>query len=245
MADLSDRIRSNMGLKMVMASSGLLLVGFIVIHMVGNLQVYLGPKVFNHYAETLQGTPELIWTVRLVLLTAVLAHIGSAATLVLRARAARPVGYEKAVWLSNTYAVRTMRWGGVILFLFIGYHLLHLTVGVEAVGAAGNKAFQHCHWEGEDFRCHAYANLVFGFRNPLVVGFYALAQIFLGMHLAHGIWSMARTLGFDNPRFDRQIRRLATTIGVIITLGNISIPVSVLTGIVTPNSAPFYTAAQR
>ena len=144
--------------------------------------------------------------------------------------------------MSDSYAVRTMRWGGVILLLFVVYHLLHMTVGVEALGAAGNKSFQHCAWEGHEFRCNAYANLVFGFRNPLVVAFYALAQVFLGMHLAHGVWSMARTLGFDNPRFDQKLRRLAIAIGAAIAIGNISIPVSVLAGVVTPTSAPLYTA---
>jgi succinate dehydrogenase / fumarate reductase cytochrome b subunit len=231
-----------MALKVAMAGSGLLLIGFVVVHMVGNLQVYLGPKVFNHYAETLQGTPELIWTVRLVMLGAIVAHIASATTLVLRARAARPVGYQSVVWLADSYAVRTMRWGGVILLMFIVFHLLHMTVGVEALGAAGNETFQHCHWSGDEFECEAYANLVFGFSNPLVVGFYSLAQVFLGMHLAHGVWSMARTLGFDNPRFDTQLRRIAIAVGGAIAIGNISIPVSVLTGIVTPTSAPLYTA---
>jgi succinate dehydrogenase / fumarate reductase cytochrome b subunit len=128
--------------------------------------------------------------------------------------------------MQGSYAVRTMRWGGVILLAFIVYHLLHLTVGV--VG----PEVHHCETVAGVFECHAYDNLVRGFRQPLVTGFYVLAQLCLGMHLAHGIWSLCRTLGLGNPRFDLIARRIALIIATLVTLGNISIPVAVLTQLV-------------
>ena len=200
--------------------------------MVGNLQVFLGRDVFNHYAATLQGTPELLWTVRVVMLCAVVAHIYSAATLVMRSSRARPVAYKKRRWLGETYAVRTMRVGGIILLGFIVYHLLHLTVGVEALGAAGGEKFAHCHWEDHSFHCDAYDNLVYGFQVWWIALIYMIPQVFLGMHLTHGVWSMTRTLGLSNPRFDGLARKAAISIGVLVTVGNIAIPLAVLLGFV-------------
>ena len=159
-------LTSSIGLKAMMAMSGLILVGFVVVHMIGNMQIYLGEDVFNEYAQKLQGTKELLWSVRIVLLGAVVTHIYSAFVLTRRSRAARPTGYEQQKWMSGSYAVRTMRWGGVILLLFIGYHLLHLTVG--AVG----PEVHHCETVAGEFTCHAYANVIRGFQNPLVAGFY-------------------------------------------------------------------------
>ena len=216
---------SNIGMKLMMAASGLILVGFVVVHMVGNMQIYIGPEVFNDYAAKLQGTKELLWTVRITLLVSIVVHIISAVVLTRRARAARPVNYNTQKWMSGSYAVRTMRWGGVILLLFIVFHILHLTVG--AVG----PEVHHCEAAGKYLECHAYGNVIRGFQHPLVAGFYIVAQLCLGLHLAHGIWSMCRTFGVGNPRFDTVARRIAVTFSTLVTVGNISIPVAVLTGI--------------
>ena len=146
------------------------------------------------------------------------------------AKAARPVSYKKRSWFDERYAVRTMRVGGIILLAFIVYHLLHFTIG----GAPGASELNGC---GIDingaFTCYAYENVVNGFSNPLIGGFYIVAQIFLGLHLTHGVWSMTRTLGQGNPRFDGMARKVATAIGLIITIGNCSIPIAIMAGFVS------------
>jgi succinate dehydrogenase / fumarate reductase cytochrome b subunit len=239
MAWMTRFFGSNIGLKILMGLTGVALVGFVIAHMLGNLQVFMGPKWFNHYSEFLQGNKEIIYPLRVVMLFSVVAHIASAAILVRRGRSARPIDYRERPWLGQGYAVRTMRWGGVLLLLFIVYHLLHMTVGVEAVGAAGEAAFRHCEWQGDDFRCDAYANLVEGFRVWYVAAFYVVAQLALAMHLTHGVWSLLRTLGLGNPRWDAPARGLSVAIGVGVGVGNILIPVAVLTNLVTIHGTVF------
>jgi succinate dehydrogenase / fumarate reductase cytochrome b subunit len=227
MSWLSRFLRSTIGQKIVMAVSGLLLVGFVVVHMLGNLQIFLGPDAFNSYAALMQGNQGLLWVARLGLLGAVGAHIWSAIKLTLSAKKARPVAYKKRSWFDERYAVRTMRVGGFILLAFIIYHLLHFTVG------AVHDGFQSCADVNGVFTCYAYENVVGGFSNPLIGIFYITAQVFLGLHLTHGVWSMTRTLGQGNPRFDTMARKAAMAIGLIITIGNCSIPVAVMAGIVS------------
>ncbi len=223
-------ITSNVGLKVLMAVTGMLLVAFVIGHMLGNLQIFLGAEALDGYAELLRTSMELLWAVRLTLLAAVLIHIYAATVLTLRSWDARPVPYEQKTWLGESYAVRTMKWGGVILFLFIIYHLLHLTVGVQGISPEG---FEHCTAAGGgELRCHAYANVVAGFQHWYVVLFYVVAQVMLGFHLAHGAWSMFRTLGLNNPRYDRIARGFALTVGTVVSVVNCIIPLSVLIGIV-------------
>lgn len=218
---------STIGLKAVMAVSGVMLVGFVIAHMLGNLQVFMGREVFNHYGDTLQSLGELLWIMRLGLLGAVVAHIASAVALILRSKAARPQGYKKHALIANKYAARTMRYGGLIVLAFIVYHLLHLTVGnvhsdfvAYAPTGTGGVA-------GD-----AYHNLTVGLAHPAVAGFYILANVFLGLHLWHGVWSLCRTLGLGNPRWDAVAGKTATGIALLVSLGNISIPIAVLAGIV-------------
>ena len=214
-------LRSSLGLKIVMALTGIVLFGFVVGHMIGNLQVYLGPEVFNHYAETLRelGHGMLLWVARAGLLVAVGLHIWSAWRLTLMNNAARPVGYREVERRESSYASRTMRWSGVILLLFIVYHLLHFTIGVHAV---------HPHFVPGD----AYHNFVTGFQNPLVSFFYILAMLALGLHLYHGAWSFMQTLGLSHPRYDHLRYAFAALVTIVILAGNISFPVAVLTGYV-------------
>ncbi len=218
---------SNIGLKILMALSGLALVGFVIAHMLGNMQIFLGADALNDYAELLQGNTKLLWAARSGLIAAIGAHVYSALKLAVRARAARPAGYKNHKWLSGSYAVRTMRFGGMVLLAFIVYHLLHFTVGTT-----GHDNFKHCATVANEFNCYAYQNVVGGFANPLVGIFYIVAQLCLGLHLAHGVWSMCRTLGLDNPRFDGIARKVAIAVSVVVTVGNISIPVAVMAGLV-------------
>jgi succinate dehydrogenase / fumarate reductase, cytochrome b subunit len=158
-----------------------------------------------------------IWIARAVLLLAVILHIWSATSLTLSNRAARPVGYRERRWTESTYASRTMRWSGVILLLFIVYHLLHFTVGsVHPDFVPGD----------------VYHNFVTGFRSVPVSLFYILAMIFLGLHIRHGFWSMFQTLGVSHPRYIRLAHIGAWIFAAIIVIGNVSFPLAVLAGIV-------------
>ena len=227
-------LRSSLGLKIVMALTGLVLFGFVIGHMIGNLQVYLGPVVFNHYAELLRelGHGMALWIARAGLLVAVGLHIWSAWRLTLMNNAARPVGYRETERRESTYASRTMRWSGVILLLFIVYHLLHFTIGVHAV---------HPQFVPGD----AYHNFVTGFQNPLVSGFYILAMLALGLHLYHGAWSFMQTLGLSHPRYNHLRYAFAGLVTLVILAGNISFPVAVLTGYVHEQADPGTRTAQH
>lgn len=224
---LTKFLTSTIGMKALMAVTGLMLFGFVVVHMVGNLQVFLGEHTYNHYAQMLQGNPEIVWIARMALLGAVLAHIFSAISLTMRSKGARPTGYKQSKWLSSSYAVHTMRYGGVVVLAFIVFHLAQFTVA-----GVGVEGFRHCEWVGNEFTCYAYQNFVAGFQNPAIVAFYVVAQAFLGLHLAHGVWSMLRTLGMSNPRQDALARKAASLFGVVIFMGNAIMPIAVIAGFV-------------
>jgi succinate dehydrogenase cytochrome b subunit len=219
-------LRSSLGLKIVMALTGVILFGFVIGHMLGNLQVYLGPEAFNAYAASLRalGHGTLLWVARGGLLIAVALHIWSAWRLTVMNNAARAVGYREVERRESSYASRTMRWSGVILLLFIVYHLMHFTFGVHAV----HPYFVH----GD-----AYHNFVTGFQSPLVSGFYVLAMLALGLHLYHGAWSFMQTLGLSHPRYNNLRYAFAGFITLVILAGNISFPVAVLTGLVREQAA--------
>ncbi|HEX6309130.1 MAG TPA: succinate dehydrogenase cytochrome b subunit [Longimicrobiales bacterium] len=215
---------SSVGKKIAMALSGVILVLFVIFHLYGNLKAFYGPEVYNAYAEGLRayGAPifghgHILWILRIGLIAAATIHIVAAVQLVLRSNAARDAGYRKYENLAFSYASRTMRWGGVIILLFVIYHLMHFTWGNA-----------HPDFIPGD----VYHNFVVGFRMWPVALVYIAAMIPLGLHLYHGIWSMFQTLGANNPRFNRWRRPLAGAIATIIVLGNISFPIAVLTGII-------------
>jgi succinate dehydrogenase / fumarate reductase cytochrome b subunit len=218
---------SSIGKKAVMAITGFLLVGFAIGHMLGNLKIYYGEEKFNAYALWLRqvGSPALgheqfLWLVRLILLTATVLHIVAAVQLTRMSYAARPLGYEQWEAIQATYASRTMRWGGVIIALFVIYHLLHFTFG--AVG------FE----PGQYKDLSVYRNVVIGFSVWYVSAFYIAAMVALGFHMYHGVWSMFQTLGVNTENASRVYRALATVSSAIVVLGNISIPAAVLVGLV-------------
>jgi succinate dehydrogenase / fumarate reductase, cytochrome b subunit len=230
--------RTTVGRKAIMALTGMMLVGFVVFHMYGNTKLYQGPEAFNEYAKGLRylgypvfGYEHLLWVARLGLIGAVVGHIWAATTLTLQSRAATAAQAVSATkrygkqQRQTGYAAYTMRFGGVVLLLFIIYHLLHLTFGT--VGYAPGTFI---HPEGGEYQ--VYNNVINGFQNPLIVGFYMLATIFLGMHLFHGVWSMFQTLGLNNRKYNSLFRGLAGAIAVIVVIGNLSFPLSVALGIV-------------
>jgi len=200
-----------------MAASGLLLYGFVVGHMLGNLQIYLGPEAINAYGEFLQAFlhGQGIWIARFALLLAVGLHVWAAVTLTLSNWSARPQGYREWQAQKSTYASRTMVWSGPLLAAFIVYHLAHFTLG-------------NAH---PDFvRGDVFRNVVVGFQNPFASAFYILAMLALGLHMYHGFWSMLQTLGLSHPRWNRVRRGLSLLLAGAVVAGNISIPLAVLTG---------------
>jgi succinate dehydrogenase / fumarate reductase, cytochrome b subunit len=207
---------TTIGKKAVMALTGIVLFGFIVGHMAGNLQFFLGPDAINGYAEKLREAPALLWAVRIVLIVAATLHIAASISLARIANAARPVGYIRKKNVGSTYAARTMYWSGPIVLAFLIYHLLHLTFGTV------HPNFRHL---------RAYENLVAGFSNPVVVIAYIVSVVLLGMHLYHGIWSMFQTLGVTNPAYMRKLRTFAKIGAGAIVLGFLSVPLAILMGI--------------
>ena len=211
--------RSSIGRKVIMASTGVILVLYVIAHMLGNLQVYGGPEGINAYGKFLHTFlhGQAIWIARAVLLAAVLLHIWSATSLTLTSRKARALGYRERQWTESTYASRTMRWGGVIILLFVIYHVLHFTTGTV-----------HPDFVPGD----VYHNFIAGFRVVPVSIAYIVAMIALGLHLRHGVWSMFQTLGVSHPRYIRAAHVGAWVVAILVTAGNISFPLAVLAGIV-------------
>lgn len=232
---LSKFLNSNIGLKVLMALSGMMMLGFVVVHMTGNFQVFLGAHALNRYGSFLQNLGELLWVARLGLVSALGVHVTAATLLTLRSWGARPVNYRVKTWLANSYLSRAMLLGGVTIGLFIALHLLHLSpsiFGLEHGIAAITPNYEHCELVGESLKCDVYQNVVHGFGVVWVSALYILAMSFLGMHIGHGAWSMFRTLGLDNPRYDRLTAAAAVGVGAFVAVGNSLIPLSVLIGIV-------------
>lgn len=215
--------RSLIGKKVIMAVSGVVLLGFLAGHMYGNLKAFEGPEHFNAYAEGLRtfgapifGRTHLLWVARIGLLVSVLAHIWAAWAVTRASWAARPVDYRQLAAVETTYAARTMRWGGVIILLYVIYHLLDLTFGRV------NPSY---------IRGDVYHNLIASFQRPLVSGFYIAAMLVLALHLYHGIWSGCQTLGLNHAKYNPLRRAAALGFTVIVIAGFIAVPVAVLAGI--------------
>ncbi|MEU3993507.1 succinate dehydrogenase [Streptomyces platensis] len=216
---------STVGKKTVMAVSGLVMLLYLVVHMIGNLKIFFGADEFNGYAHWLRvvGEPFMheewtLWLVRVVLMVAVVAHATSAYQLSRRDIRARPSRYahKKA---RSSYATRTMRWGGIILGLFVVWHLLDLTTGTVHTGG-----FQ---------TGHPYQNVVDTFSTWYGNVIYLVAMLALGLHIRHGFWSAAQTLGVGSRARERLLKALAQVLALVLTLGFISVPVAVMTGVVS------------
>jgi succinate dehydrogenase / fumarate reductase cytochrome b subunit len=216
--------RSTVGKKAVMAVTGVAMLLYLVAHMIGNLKIFFGAADFNGYAGWLRtiGEPVLhhgwfLWLVRVGLLAAVVLHGVAAYQLSRLDRAARPARYAHRRQRAS-YATRTMRWGGVILALFIVWHILDLTtLTVNPRGQAH----------------HPYENIVADFRNWYADVFYIAAMLALGLHIRHGFWSAAQTLGANNARRDRALKAVANILALVLTCGFVAVPVAVMTGVVS------------
>ncbi|MGQ0667841.1 MAG: succinate dehydrogenase cytochrome b subunit [Nitrospiraceae bacterium] len=219
-----DRFRTSLSSKVVVALTGLGLVGFVVSHMLANLQVFEGPEALNTYAAFLRDLPILLWTARLGLLGVATLHIGLAIQLALRNRRARPVAYAVRHYRHASWASRTMALTGGLLLLFIVFHLLHLTAGVvdpsfpDRLDAQGHRDI--------------YGKVVHAFRNPFFVALYLAGQLVLGLHLSHAVSSSVQTLGLEHAAFNRLLKTAGPAIALLVVGGNLAIIFAIFLGVV-------------
>lgn len=200
-----------------MAVTGMVLAAFVVAHLLGNLQIFIGPDRFNNYARMLKALPELLWAVRITLIVSVTLHIWSSIQLAVVKGEARPLGYVRSKSIASSYASRTMYMSGPIVAAFIIYHLMQFTFGVGATP----------YTEGDP-----YGNVINGFRVPAVSLFYIIAMGLLCLHLRHGLSSMVQTLGLDHPRYSPGLKALAVIVATLIFFGFVSIPIAVMAGVI-------------
>jgi succinate dehydrogenase / fumarate reductase cytochrome b subunit len=210
---------SMVGKKVVMGVTGLIGVGFVILHSLGNLLIFQGSTALNSYSHFLKSSAELLWALRITLIVAVILHVIAAAQLTRQSRSARPIGYVKHESQVATVASRTMRWGGVLILVFIVFHILHFTTGT--IRPAG--VFSH-----ED----VYANVVSSFKIWWVALFYVVTMIALGFHLFHGAWSSMRSIGVSPPSPRPLHRRISLAIAVLVWAAFTAVPVAVFSGLV-------------
>jgi succinate dehydrogenase / fumarate reductase cytochrome b subunit len=211
--------QSTNGKKIVMAVTGCIMFLFVTGHMLGNLQIYDGPARLNAYGHFLHSLGEILWIIRGVMALTIVLHITATVQLALRTWRARPIGYSRKEAINSSYASRTMYWSGPIVLAFVIFHLLEFTVGAihpHAQFVAGN----------------VYGNVVAGFQVWWVSAWYIFAMCLLGLHLSHGLWSMFQSVGLAHPRVSPYLRNAARAVALIIVLGYISIPISVLLGFI-------------
>ncbi len=217
-------VTSSLGKKFLMAITGVGLLLFVIGHLAGNLQIFLGPEPINRYGHFLQTTPEILWPARIGLLTFVIIHIWTSLSLTIENRAARAARYEVKELVAASLASRTMIWSGLIIVAFVGFHLAHYTLLIV------HPEYRELHdahgWHD------IYRMMVIGFSNGWVSGFYVLSIGLLCIHLSHGASAMFQSLGLKNEAYASLIDRFAIVAAVVIFLGYISIPLAVFAGMV-------------
>ncbi len=230
---LARLIGSTIGLKAIMALTGLALVGFVLVHMVGHLQMFGEPdrarEAYNTYAHFLQSLGGIKWAARLGLLGATALHIFAFMKLAARNRAARPANYQDNKWLAASVGAKTMRVSGPLMFFFIGYHLLHFTV--MKVSAEGYEAMTHTLKSGVVVP-DAHGRMLAAFGNPLLTGIYVGAMLLLGLHLAHGIQSSIQTLGLNNTTWRPLVQKAGVAVSAIVVLGFVAVPLAIAAGVI-------------
>jgi succinate dehydrogenase / fumarate reductase cytochrome b subunit len=223
MAPQQRVLGSSIGTKFVMGATGALLVLFVIGHMLGNLQIFLGPDALNHYAELLRTLPEALWVVRLMLLVAVVLHIVTAIQLTLQNRAARPERYVRTRPVQVGIAARTLILSGSLIGAFVVYHLLHFTFLVT------HPEYALLH--DARGRHDVYTMVILGFSQWPITLFYVAAQILLALHLSHGTASVFQTLGLGGERWRPFVERAGAVVAWIVLIGNVSIPTAVMLGL--------------
>lgn len=213
--------RSSIGAKHLMAITGLLLFLFAIVHMLGHLQMFGGPEMYNTYAHFLQSLWEVKWPVRLGLIALLVIHIVLALGLVAKNRAARPVGYAKYKPVISSAVGRSMAWTGLAVFAFLAFHILHFTVGQVQPG--------YFHTLDPKNRYDAYSMFIHGFQNPAIYGVYLAGILLLAMHLGHGAASWLQSLGWRHPKYP--VDKLGTALSVFLFVGYMVPPTAVLLGL--------------
>ena len=226
MSWLVDFAKSSIGAKVVMGITGVMLIGFVIMHMLGNLQVFLGPDVLNAYGQMLLDLGGLLWVARIGLLAAVLLHIVSGLRLASINRAARPVPYVHETTVQATFASRYMKLTGLVLLAFIIFHLLHFTFGVTHPDHIGVDALG---------RKDIYSMVILGFQQPAVAASYIIAMVLLGIHLSHGASSLFKSLGLRHAKYDSMLDKVGPCLATLVVLGNCAMPIAVLTGLLGAN----------
>jgi succinate dehydrogenase / fumarate reductase cytochrome b subunit len=224
---IANVFNSSLGKKYVMAVTGCALLFFVLGHLAGNLQIYLGPEAINRYGHFLQSNPELIWPARAVLLLCVGLHIWSAIQVSIENKASRPTAYAVYAPVGSSYASRTMLMSGIIIFVFVIYHLLHYTVLVEAINLTGRN---FATFEDSEKQHDIFKMMVVGFSNGWVSGFYILGMALLCLHLSHGASSMFQSIGWKNEAYRSCLDKAARWLAGLIFIGYASIPVAILLG---------------
>jgi succinate dehydrogenase / fumarate reductase cytochrome b subunit len=216
--------KSSIGRKIFMALTGLFLFCFLIGHLLGNLQIFLGQNQLNAYAQFLKNVPALTYTVRFVLLVIFVVHVWFAVNLYFENRGSRSIKYKYNATVQASLASRTMFWTGLGVFLYIVYHLLQFTF------VATNP--QYAHLTDASGRHDVYSMVVLGFQNYLISAVYLVALFLVAYHLTHALFSFLQTLGLNNPRLQPTLKGIAYVVSVVIFIGYASIPVAVLTGII-------------
>jgi succinate dehydrogenase / fumarate reductase cytochrome b subunit len=218
--------RSTIGKKVIMGVTGLIGIGFVILHIAGNLQAFAGQSKLNEYSAMLHGPlNELVWLLRIVLIVAVVLHVLMAYQLTMRSREARPVGYQYRQPQVSTLASRTMKWGGALILVFIVVHILHFTT--ETIDPGGARGMIDIHGDRD-----VYGNIVASFRIWWVAAFYMITMVALGLHLYHGAWSSMRTLGYAKPAANPLRRHLAFGVALVVWLGFTLVPLGVIAGVI-------------
>ncbi len=227
MNQISAFYRSSIGKKFIVAATGVVLIAFIIGHLLGNLQIFLGPDWINSYAEHLRALGPFLWIIRVFLFVTVVLHIYFTIRLAIDNRRARPVGYKKKEHVKATFASRSMVISGLVVFAFILYHLAHFTVRVIDPRFDLLKA-------DPLYGADVYSMMVYGFQNPIVSAFYIIAMFLLTLHLSHGASSFFQSLGLNDKKLAPRLERWGRTFAWLIFVGYTSIPVAVLLGLVLP-----------
>jgi|SRR5947209_9626854 len=234
---LFSALGTTVGSKYVVALTGLALTAFVIVHMAGNLLIFRGRDALNSYALWLKDRGGLLWAARLGLLSLFVLHVWLGIRLTLRNRAARPTRYAYEDTVQASIASRTMIWTGLVILAFVIFHLMHYTFGLVAATAPNGVNYLDLeqslsqtspHDPGQ--RHDVYAMTVYGFRNVPVAIAYIVAQLFLGLHLSHGVASTFQSMGWNSPRWWRVIRFIGLAIALPVVIGNIAMPLAVMTG---------------
>ncbi|MCZ6760011.1 MAG: succinate dehydrogenase cytochrome b subunit [Gemmatimonadetes bacterium] len=223
-------LSSTVGTKYLVAVTGLVWVLFVTVHMLGNLQIYLGPEAINSYAAFLKSKPGPLWVARVILLAALVVHVWGITKLTLANREARPIPYAVKKTARSTFSSRTMVMSGLVLLSFVIYHLLHFTIGITHP--------EHFHLRDSMGRHDVYSMTILGFQQPIVSIAYIVATALLGLHLSHGVASLFQTMGASRPKIAPLIERFSLAVTLMVVSGNIAIPLSALFGLIEPAQGP-------